>query len=205
MVATEPRQLNMELPQVLPSTIHCHPPQACFPALSAEATLRSPCLSEHLAGATAARPWCHLALPKLTSTTCSGTAQSECANLCKQTKVRSHLLFPGQVAWSQQFDSKRIGLLWNWPLPPPPREKISKHTEGGNFQLEAQPIVMVRLQAVAFGHKTGLSFKLTCSLLPWPSPLDEWGALYVLPGKLWWCRSPSCLKILIQAWALYLI
>lgn len=30
--------------------------------------------------------------------------------------MRSHPLFPGKSPWSQQFDSKRISLLWKWPL-----------------------------------------------------------------------------------------
>lgn len=77
VMAIDPRQWNMELPQVLPSTTHCHPPCAASPPLSTEATLRWPCLSENLAGATAAGSWCQTALPKLVSTMCSFSNKGE--------------------------------------------------------------------------------------------------------------------------------
>lgn len=92
----------------------------------------------------------------------------------------ANLFFPGQALESQQRDSKRICLLWELPLPPPPWQKIPKHTEGGNFQQGARPIAVIYFQAVSSGHKTGLSCRLTCSLLPWPSPEDEWRALHVV-------------------------
>lgn len=137
-----------------PAFNHPVPPLVLLLSMVHRASLRQPWPSENLAGAAAAGSWCPKALTKLLSTVCSVSNKGE-----------RPLLISRAALWNQQLDSKSTSLLRKWPFSHP-REKIPKYTEGGIFQPEAQLIAMVRLQAVAFGHKKGLSLKLTCSPLP---------------------------------------
>lgn len=78
VVAIDPHQRNMELPHVLSSTIHCHPPPVSPPhCLQKQPWDGCPRVSENLADAAAAGSWCHVALPELLSTMCSFSNKGE--------------------------------------------------------------------------------------------------------------------------------